>query len=136
MQRHCKQPSTFSTLLHGFLARFCRVYFVPIFCFCRQVDFHKFSYLCFQIHTATQRSVSVSRNGNSDADIKAGKSPKKKNKKRDHIENDQFLATLTSIKKEKEIHDITKEKFWSLQRYVSKFYNHMLHLITFISYAF
>jgi len=78
----------------------------------------------------------VSRNGNSDADIKAGKSPKKKNKKRDHIENDQFLATLTSIKKEKEIHDITKEKFWSLQRYVSKFYNHMLHLITFFSYAF
>jgi len=131
MQRHCEQPSTFSTLLYGFLARFCRVYFVPVFCFCRRVDIHKFLYLCFQTCTVTQRSVSVSRNSDSDAEIKAGKSPKKKNKKKDHIEKNQFLATLASIKKEKGIHDIT----WSVQRYVSKFYYHVLHLITFFSYT-
>jgi len=78
----------------------------------------------------------VSRNSNSDADIKAGKTPKKKNKKRDHIEKGSFMATLASIKKEKGIHDITKEKIWSVQRYVSKFYNHVLHLITFLAMLF
>jgi hypothetical protein len=77
----------------------------------------------------------VSRTSNSDADIKTGKTPKKKNKKRDHIE-DSLLATLASIKKDMGIHDITTEKRWSTQRYVSKFYNHTLHLITFFSYAF
>jgi len=92
--------------------------------------------LCFQASTVTQRSVSVSRTSISDADNKASKTPKKKNKKRDHIEKDVFLGTLADIKKEKGIRDITTEKPWSVQRYVSKFYNHMLHLITFFSYAF
>jgi hypothetical protein len=130
------QPSTFSTLLHGFLAQFYGVYFVPVFCFCRRVDFHKFSFLCFQTTTVTQRSLSVSRTSNSDADTKAGKTPKKKNKKRDRIEKDPFMATLASIKKDVGIPDIRTEKFWSMQRYVSKFYNHVLHLITFFSSAF
>ena len=136
MQRHCKQLSTFSTLLHGFLAWFYCVYFVPVFCFCRRIDFHKFLYVCFQTSTVTHRSVSVSRTSNSDADIKAGKTPKKKNKKRDHIENGPFLATMASIKKDMGIHDTTTEKRWSTQRYVSEFYNHMLHLITFFNYSF
>lgn len=136
IQRQWKQRSPFSTLLHGFLAQFRHVYFVLVFCFCWRVDFHKFSYLCFQASTVTQRSVSVSRTSNNDADIKAGKTPKKKNKKRDQIEKDPFMATLASIKKDMGIHDITTEKSWSTRRYVSKFYNHVLHLITFFSCAF
>jgi hypothetical protein len=78
----------------------------------------------------------VSRTSNSDADIKAGKTPKKKNKKRDQIEKDPFMVTLASIKKDMGKRDITTEKSWSTRRYVSKFYNHMLHLITFFSSAF
>jgi hypothetical protein len=78
----------------------------------------------------------VSRSSNSDADTKAGKTPKKKNKKRDHVEKGPFMASLASIKKGLGINDFKTEKLWSMQRYVSKFYNHMLHLITFFSYAF
>jgi hypothetical protein len=78
----------------------------------------------------------VSRTSDSDADIKAGKTPKKKNKKRDHIEKGTFLPTLASIKKDMGVHDITKEKVWSIQRYVSKLYNYVLHLTTFFSCAF
>jgi len=78
----------------------------------------------------------VSRTSNSDADIKGGKTPKKKNKKRDDIEKGPFLSMLASIKKDMGIHDITTENLWSMQRYVSKFYNRVLHLITFFGSAF
>jgi hypothetical protein len=102
------------------LASFYSVHFVPVFCLCRRFDFHKFSYLCFQISAFTQHNVSVSRTMKIDVGIKAGKTPKKKNKKKDNIENNMFMNTLSSLKKEK-----------GMQRYVSKCCNHrsVLHLV-------
>lgn len=133
MQMHCKQPSFFPTLLNGFWCNSILFVFVPVFGLCRRFDFQKFPSSYFQISTVTHRSVSVSRASTSDAAIKAGVNLKKKRKtkKRDHIEKNPFIATLQSIKKEMGIHDITPEKFWSMQRNVSKFYNHrtMLHFI-------
>jgi hypothetical protein len=79
----------------------------------------------------------VSRTSNNDADIKAGKNLKKKNKKRDHIEKNVFLGFLADIKKDIGIPDVTPGEFWSIQRNVSKFFNHrtVLHC-TFFSYYF
>jgi hypothetical protein len=62
----------------------------------------------------------MSRTINNDVDIKAGKTPKKKNKKKDNTEKNTFMGTLSSIKKE-----------MGMQRYVSKCCNHrsVVHLI-------
>jgi hypothetical protein len=115
---------SFSTLLHGFWHHSILFIFVPVFCLCGRFDFQQLPSLYFQTSsTVTQRSVSVSRTSNNDADINAGKNLKKKNKKRDQTEKNPFIATLTSVKKDMGIHDITPEEFWSRLRNVSKFYN-------------
>jgi len=120
MQRHCKQPSTFPLFCMDFWRDSIMFIFHQYFVFIEGVistDFH----ICASRQPLLPSVVLVCPVlATVMLILKQAKLQRKRIKRETMQRRTDFWLCWQVLKKEKGIHDITTEKFWSVQRCVSK----------------